>query len=117
MTISDPSSEQKFSRRSLLQKSAGTAALLGLPAIASAVHAAPEPSDGKLKGRIKQSIVHWCFAEHWNIEETAKIAKESRLPEHRIGFARQLADFKEIRPDLRDRLHRHAARSALRQRF
>lgn len=76
MTISDSSSERKLSRRSLLQTSAGTAALLGLPAIASAVHAAEEPSDKKPKGRIKQSIVHWCFQEHWNIEETAQVAKQ-----------------------------------------
>jgi len=28
------------------------------------------------KGRIRQSVVQWCFGEHWSVEETIKIAKE-----------------------------------------
>ncbi len=77
MTTSEhtPDGNGKLSRRSLLHRTAGTAALLGLPAIASAVHAADEKPKGK-RGGIKQSIVHWCFAKHWDIEETAKIAKK-----------------------------------------
>lgn len=71
------SQSSQISRRNLLQKTAGTAALLGLPALASAVHAGDKKSDTKAKrGGIKQSIVHWCFAEHWSVEETAKIAKK-----------------------------------------
>ena len=77
MTLSQPAPENKLSRRSLLGRTAGTAALLGLPGLASAVHAGEEKSENPArKGRIKQSIVHWCFEKHWNIEETAKIAKK-----------------------------------------
>lgn len=66
-----------ISRRGLLQKTAGTAALLGLPALASAVHAGEEKSEAQAKrGGIKQSVVHWCFSEHWDVEQTAKIAKK-----------------------------------------
>ena len=28
------------------------------------------------KGRIRQSVVQWCFGEHWSVEETIKIAKD-----------------------------------------
>lgn len=77
MTSSQPAPENKLSRRSLLHRTAGTAALLGLPALTSVVHAAEDKSESEArKGRIKQSIVHWCFEKHWNIEETAKIAKK-----------------------------------------
>jgi len=69
--------DHAITRRSLLSRGAGTAALLGLPALASSVHAAEKKSEAKAKrGGIKQSIVHWCFADHWNIEQTAKIAKK-----------------------------------------
>jgi hydroxypyruvate isomerase len=27
-------------------------------------------------GRINQSVVQWCFAEHWSVEETIQIAKQ-----------------------------------------
>jgi hydroxypyruvate isomerase len=40
-------------------------------------------------GRIRQSVVQWCFGEHWSVEETIKIAKglgcesvELIAPEH-----------------------------------
>ena len=28
------------------------------------------------KGRIRQSIVHWCFSKYWDIEQTAKVAQK-----------------------------------------
>ncbi|MHC4708395.1 MAG: hypothetical protein ACYS8I_15075, partial [Planctomycetota bacterium] len=28
------------------------------------------------KGRIKQSIAHWCFEDYWSVEKTCQIAKE-----------------------------------------
>jgi hydroxypyruvate isomerase len=27
-------------------------------------------------GRIRQSIVHWCFQKYWDVEQTAKVAKQ-----------------------------------------
>ena len=35
------------------------------------------------KGRIKQSIVFWCFnarAEEWDVEKTCSVAKELGVP-------------------------------------
>ncbi len=77
MTNFDAAPSEKLTRRSLLSRSAGTAALLGLPGLASAVYAGEEKSSGKpASGEIKQSIVHWCFAKYWDVEQTAKIAKK-----------------------------------------
>ena len=28
------------------------------------------------KGRIRQSIVHWCFQDHWDVERTCQVAKD-----------------------------------------
>jgi hydroxypyruvate isomerase len=27
-------------------------------------------------GRLKQSIVHWCFQDHWDVEKTCQVAKQ-----------------------------------------
>jgi len=65
-----------LSRRHLLTATAG-AALAGaaMPASRSLADA-KEKSAGATRGRIKQSIVQWCFAKHWKIPQTAKMAKK-----------------------------------------
>ena len=67
-----------ISRRHLLRTAAGTlagSALLGTAIADKPGPAAVKPERAVTKGRINQSIVHWCFAKHWNAEQTAKIAK------------------------------------------
>jgi hydroxypyruvate isomerase len=63
------SSSRSLSRRRLLQ--AGGLAVAG--ALASSAAAAERPVIHN--GRIKQSIVEWCFKKHWNIEQTCAQAK------------------------------------------
>ena len=63
-----------FNRRSLLKGAAGMAAAAGLGVVGNKVQAADVKRVAK-KGNINHSIVHWCFSSHWNVEETAKIAK------------------------------------------
>ena len=69
-------SQQDFgrtsSRRRMMEATSG--AVLGLAAMGRGVDAG-EGSAAR-KGRIKQSIVHWCFRDHWDLEQTAKIAAE-----------------------------------------
>jgi hydroxypyruvate isomerase len=61
-----------FSRRQLL---AGAAGLAGAAAMtATGLQAQDKPA--ATKGRINQSIVHWCFSEYWDVERTAGIAKQ-----------------------------------------
>lgn len=50
---------------------------LGLAALdrgAGAVEGADKEPASR-NGRIKQSIVHWCFADHWDVAQTVKVAK------------------------------------------
>ena len=66
-----PQSHAGMNRRHLLQTTAA-AAVTGTAAFASA----KEEKTTITKGRIQQSIVHWCFSEHWDVAQTAKIANQ-----------------------------------------
>ena len=70
---SEPSPSQQINRRHMLQSAAGVAA--GAAALASVADLEAGKKAVK-KGRIRQSIVHWCFGEHWDVAKTAKIAAE-----------------------------------------
>ncbi len=61
----------RTSRRRMLEATSG--AVLGLAALDRAVEAAEAPVAGK--GRIRQSIVHWCFADHWDVPRMIQVAK------------------------------------------
>jgi hydroxypyruvate isomerase len=77
---------EKLNRRTFV--GASTGALVG--AAMATHHAAATAAEPVIKnGRIRQSVVQWCFAEHWSVEETIKIAKglgcrsvELIAPEH-----------------------------------
>ncbi|SIO57961.1 hydroxypyruvate isomerase [Singulisphaera sp. GP187] len=72
----------RSSRRQLLEG----AALLGLASLGGATAASASASGAETKagqagaritkGRIKQSIVHWCFEKYWNVEAMIGIAKQ-----------------------------------------
>ena len=66
-----------MNRRKFIQTtSLGAAAALAVPAT---IQAAAAPKAAVKNGRIKQSIVHWCFETFggkWNIEKTCQVAKE-----------------------------------------
>ncbi|HIF30864.1 MAG: TIM barrel protein [Pirellulaceae bacterium] len=78
--------DAKLNRRTFV--SASTGALVGAAMVThGAATAAGEPV--VKKGQIRQSVVQWCFAEHWTVEETIVIAKrlgcksvELIAPEH-----------------------------------
>ena len=64
-----------FNRRHLLKGAAGLAAAAGLGVVGNSVQAA-DVKRVATKDNINHSIVHWCFSEYWNVEETAKLAKQ-----------------------------------------
>jgi hydroxypyruvate isomerase len=66
-----------FSRRAVLKGSlAGLAATAVLNGGPPQIKSAEETSfRGAKKGNIRQSVVSWCFANHWTIEETCHHAK------------------------------------------
>jgi hydroxypyruvate isomerase len=62
----------------LLQAAAGAAAL-GMGAVGEHAKAAAIPPTGDRaakNGRIRQSIVYWCFEKYWSMEEAVKVAKQ-----------------------------------------
>ncbi|MGD0091268.1 MAG: TIM barrel protein [Planctomycetota bacterium] len=71
-----PGNRKELSRRDLLGRTAcavGAAALLpGCVAPEDEGRGAPSASGG----RLKQSLVHWCYAKHWDIEAMCQAAKK-----------------------------------------
>lgn len=67
----------QVSRRTML-RGAAAAGLAATTFAASTARAADkqQPAQGAVKGNINQSIVNWCFANHWNTEEICKIANQ-----------------------------------------
>jgi hydroxypyruvate isomerase len=77
---SDSSTPTPISRRHALRRSAGLAAL-GVAALArpTSLRAAEAKGPAATKGRIKQSIVPWCyqmFGEKWSMDRVCQVAKE-----------------------------------------
>ena len=63
--------DQPLSRRNLMKLAGGAAVTAALTAQAA------KPKRGVQKGRINQSVVHWCWGERgWKIEDTAKAAAD-----------------------------------------
>lgn len=67
----------RINRRLALKQAAGVATL-GAAALAGVAQADEPKSAGRAatKGNIKHSIVHWCFEKYWDVEQTAKVAKQ-----------------------------------------
>ena len=67
-----------ISRRGLLKNTvAGIAGAVTLGGLSNQAHAQQRGIQAPpLRGRIKQSVVSWCFANQWTLEETCRVAKE-----------------------------------------
>ena len=61
----------------MLQHTASLGAV-GAVAMAGACQSTSRANLGKAvkRGRLKQSVVHWCFADYWTVEEAAKVARK-----------------------------------------
>jgi hydroxypyruvate isomerase len=66
------SGSQPISRRRWLQVTAAAAGVLAVDGVEPAV-AADEPV--ARNGRVKQSLVHWCYQKYWKIDEMCQVAK------------------------------------------
>ncbi len=69
---SAPDEPGHVTRRGLLQCAAG-AAILGGPAFAAAAEA---EGPAVKKGRLKQSLVQWCYKKYWDIDQMCRVARE-----------------------------------------
>ncbi|MCG6158070.1 hydroxypyruvate isomerase family protein [Rubinisphaera margarita] len=79
-TPEQTSAEQGFlsNRRTLLQGAVAASAglLVGRQAVGK------EAASGKVakNGRIKQSLVHWCYRPYWNVEEMCQLCVDLGVP-------------------------------------
>src|SRR5687768_11441655 len=66
------------SRRSVLQAAvvAATGAAFNVAGAQPAREGRNVNADKARDGRLKQSIIHWCFKDHWDVEQTAKVARD-----------------------------------------
>ena len=77
-----PKKNERLQRREYLGAMLGgacgvAAAAAGLPAPQARAEEKETPAEPVARrGRIQQSIVHWCFNKYWNVEETCRIARD-----------------------------------------
>lgn len=65
-----------ITRRRVLEGFAGAAALGALSCSrASVAETSGEIEPAATNGRLQQSVVRWCFAKYWSLDETCRIAK------------------------------------------
>ena len=62
----------RISRRDMIKMAGIGAAALTLPSCTSD---AKRMKPAAAKGRINHSVAHWCFAQHWDLEEICRISK------------------------------------------
>lgn len=64
----------------MLANTAGLAGAAGLASLGKSADAEEDPDTATAKavknGRIRQSIVHWCFEKTWDVPQTIQIAKQ-----------------------------------------
>ena len=66
-----------ITRRNVLQGAAATAAAIAAPALAAdAADAGPAAKNG----RVKQSLVYWCYSQYWEPPKMAQVAKDLGCP-------------------------------------
>ena len=71
----DTNGSDRTTRRRLIQ--AGTLAAAGLATGGITVNAQDADAAKKIRdGRLRQSIIHWCFRDHWEVEPMARVAKD-----------------------------------------
>jgi hydroxypyruvate isomerase len=87
MSKSETSSTKSWGRRDLLKSSLWAGAASSLAAVGAtsgsvkqALAAEADQPTGVRHGRIKQSIVQWCFGSHWSLEQTCEIARKLGVP-------------------------------------
>jgi hydroxypyruvate isomerase len=73
----DQSQQPSISRRRLLQRTAGATALGALAYAGIAKQSSADvPDRYEPKGSINHSIVQWCFADYWTLDQTCKMANQ-----------------------------------------
>src|SRR3954464_2056915 len=69
--MSTPSQDGSLSRRNMLKTATVAAAMAAVPLESGAAEL-----PAARRGRIKQSLIHWCYSQYWQPEQMAKVAKD-----------------------------------------
>jgi hydroxypyruvate isomerase len=93
----DPSSPSQLTRRDVLGSAAGAAALGLAASVGQSASAAADESAGKRtrNGRIKQSLVHWCYAPFWDMPQMIQVAKDLGCVSIELGDPKFFPQLKE----------------------
>src|SRR5688572_19257251 len=72
------SNDSRITRRQAISTTGAVAAGLTTLAMSRAIaeDAAKSDRPAVKNGRINQSIVQWCFKDHWDMEKTCQVAKQ-----------------------------------------
>ena len=69
--------EPDGSTRRAVLKTAALAAAAGVTGGGATLHAQAADDAKKVRdGRLRQSIIHWCFKDYWDVEKMCRVAKE-----------------------------------------
>ncbi len=69
-------SPDRMTRRSVLQTTAGIAAIGAGGLLDRAAAAHEKPRGAAVRGRVHPSICQWCFAKYWDLEAMCRVAAE-----------------------------------------
>ncbi len=109
--------EGRTSRRRMLEETTGVLAL-GAAALGGVAHAGDSPMSevGTVikNGRIKQSLVHWCYAPYWGVEQMIQVAKQLGCGSIELIEPQVLPPAEAAWPGVRHRDDRHEPRPAVR---
>ncbi|MGP0064599.1 MAG: hydroxypyruvate isomerase family protein [Isosphaeraceae bacterium] len=67
---------ERSSRRGMLKQTAAAGAAVAALGIEATAMDQPSADPAVKNGRIKQSIVYWCFEPHWDFPQAIKVAKQ-----------------------------------------
>ena len=79
--MSDPGDRKSVTRRKILRQTTAVAvAASAAPLLEVTAAAAQTPADQRIpsanKGRIRQSLVYWCYQKYWDPEQMAQVARQ-----------------------------------------
>lgn len=76
MNSKSKGNQKELSRRGMLKGSIAGLAATGTLMATTSTACTRQTNSAPKKGRIKQSVVSWCFAEHWSVKQTCQYASD-----------------------------------------
>ncbi len=105
----------RSSRRGMLKQTAVAGAAVAALGIEAPAKEQPSAERAVKNGRIKQSIVYWCFEKYWECTRRSKVAKQLGCVSIELMAPKFFPLLKQAGLNVRDRHHRHGPRPAVRQ--